>query len=212
MLGDTLLNSVQMDLESLGISGHHHQLAAVGSDEGTILREEGGDRHDLGVGIDRQGLDDGDQSGSGTAGKEQFAGLYIQTKAGSQILCDGGTGLIKAGSHGIAVQLDGIRLVHDFLDGLVDLLGGGNAGIAQRIVINFLGADNLSLFQTIGEQLTDDGGGSAQIVVFLIDHDNSSSFFLILLFCAYGSNVCVTNYYYTRVSLDCQVIVKENCK
>ena len=78
------------------------------------------------------------------------------------------------------MQLDGIRLVHDFLDGLVDLLGGGNAGIAQRIVINFLGANNLSLFQTIGEQLTDDGGGSAQIVVFLIDHDNSSSFFLIL--------------------------------
>ena len=180
MLGNTLLNSVQMNLESLGISGHHHQLAAVGRYEGAILGEEGGDRHNLGIGIHEQGLDDGDQSGSGAAGEEQLAGLYLQTEARSQILGNGGTGLLKAGCHGIAMQLDGIRLVHDFLDGLVDLLGGGNAGIAQRIVINLLRADNLSLFQTIGEQLTDDGGGGTQIVVFLIDHDNSSSFFLIL--------------------------------
>jgi len=88
-------------------------------------------------------------------------------------------GGIEAGSHGIAVQLDGIHLVHDLLDGLVDLLGGGNAGIAQRIVIHLVRADLGGLLQTVGEQLADHRGRRTQIVVFLIDHNIISSFTLL---------------------------------
>ena len=174
VLGDALLHLVQMDLERLGIRRNDHQLAAVGIDEGTIFGEEGGDGHDLGVGVHDQRLDDGDQSGSGAAGEEQLAGLDVQTEAGGQILGDGCAGFFKTGSHGVAVQLDGVGLVHDLLDGLVDLLGGGDAGIAQGVVIDVFGADDLGLLQTVGEQLTNDRGGSTQSVIFLIDHDNSS--------------------------------------
>ena len=199
-----------MDLESLGVSGNDHQLAAVGVDEGTVLGEEGGDGHDLGVSVHDQRLDDGDQGGSGAAGEEQLAGLHIQTEAGSQILGDSGAGLFKARGHGVAVQLDGIGLVHDLLDGLVDLLGGGDAGIAQRVVIHILGAHDLGLLQTIGKQLADDRGGGTQSVIFLIDHDNSSYSSFPDLYCACGSNACMTNYYYTSVFFDCQVFIKEN--
>ena len=36
-----------------------------------------------------------------------------------------------AGGHGVAVELDGVRLIHDLVDGVVDLLGRGDAGVAQ---------------------------------------------------------------------------------
>ena len=178
--GDALLHGVQMDLESLGVSGNDHQLAAVGVDEGAILGEERSHGHDLGIAVHDEGLDDGNQRGRGAAGEEQLAGLDIQTKACGQILGDGGAGLLKAGSHGVAVQLDGIRLVHDLVDGLVHLLGGGDAGIAQGIVVDLVRAHLGGLLQTVGEQLTDDGGSGAQIVEFLIDHDIISSFLLLV--------------------------------
>ena len=108
------------------------------------------------------------------------------------------------------MQLDGIGLVHDLLDGLVDLLGGGDAGIAQRVVVHILGAHDLGLLQTIGKQLADDRGGGTQSVIFLIDHDNSSYSSFPYLYCACGSNACMTNYYYTSVFFDCQVFIKEN--
>ena len=78
------------------------------------------------------------------------------------------------------MQLDGIRLVHDLVDGLVYLLGGGDAGIAQGIVVDLVRAHLGGLLQTVGEQLTDDGGSGAQIVEFLIDHDIISSFLLLV--------------------------------
>ena len=179
VLRDALFHLVQMDLECLGVGGNHHQLAAVGVDEGAILGEEGGHCHDLAVGVHDQGLDDGDQRGSSAAGEEQLAGFHIQAEALGQILGHGGTGGIEAGSHGIAVQLDGIHLVHELLDGLVDLLGGGNAGIAQRIVIHLVRADLGGLLQTVGKQLADHRGRRTQIVVFLIDHNIISSFTLL---------------------------------
>ena len=91
-LRDALLHLVQMDLERLGVGGDHHQLAAVGVDEGAILGEEGGDSHDLAVSVHDQRLDNGDQGGSGAAGEEQLAGLHIQTEAIGQILGHGGAG------------------------------------------------------------------------------------------------------------------------
>ena len=179
VLGDALLYLVQMDLERLGVRGNDHQLAAVGVDEGTVLREEGGNGHDLAVSVHDQRLDDGDQRGGSAAGEEQLVSLNVQAEAGGQILGHGGAGGVEAGGHGIAVQLDGIHLVHDLLDGLVDLLGCGDAGIAQGIVVDLIRAHLGGLLQTVGEQLADDGGRSAQVVVFLIYHNIISSFTLL---------------------------------
>ena len=79
------------------------------------------------------------------------------------------------------MQLDGVGLIDDLLDGLVDLLGGGDAGVAERIVIDLLGADLRGLLQAIGEQLTDNGGRSAQVVILLINHNFTSPLFYLLL-------------------------------
>ena len=196
-----------MDLERLGVGGDDHQLAAVGVDEGAILGEEGGHCHDLAVGVHDQGLDDGDQRGSSAAGEEQLAGFHIQAEALGQILGHGGTGGIEAGSHGIAVQLDGIHLVHDLLDGLVDLLGGGNAGVAQRIVVHLVSAHLGGLLQTVGEQLADDGGRRTQIVVFLIYHNIISSF--TLLYYVHTALRQSNHTYDRRCHDNCQVFIKQ---
>ena len=121
------------------------------------------------------------ERGSGAAGEEQLAALDIQTEAVGQILGNGVTRGVEAGGHGIAVQLDGVGFIDDLLDGLVDLLGGGDAGVAERIVIDLLGADLRGLLQAIGEQLTDNGGRSAQVVILLINHNFTSPLFYLLL-------------------------------
>ena len=179
--GDALFNLVQVDLEGLGIGGHHDHLRTVGGDEGAVLGEERSNDHDLGIAVDGQGLDDGDERGSGAAGEEQLAALDIQTEAVGQILGNGVTRGVEAGGHGITVQLDGVGLIDDLLDGLVDLLGSGDAGVAERIVIDLLGADLRGLLQAIGEQLTDNGGRSAQVVILLINHNFTSPLFYLLL-------------------------------
>ena len=180
VLGDQSLDGVQLDLESLSVGGNHHELGTVGGDKGTILGEEGSDSHDLAVGVNRQSLDDGDQSGSSTAGEEQLAGLDIQTETGGQIVSNSLTGRLKAGSHGVAVQLDRVNIIHDVHDGLVDLLGGGDAGVTEGVIIDLVSAQLGSLLQTVSKQCANDGRGRAQIVIFLIDHNTCSSFSHIL--------------------------------
>ena len=160
-----------MDLERLGVGGDHHQLAAVAGDKGVVFGEEGCHGHDLGVMVDEERLNDGDQGGGSAAGKEQLAALDLQAEAVGQILGHGGASLRKAGRHGVAVELDGVRLVHDLVDGVVDPLGRGDAGVAQRIVVDLVRAYLGGLLQTVGKQLTNDGRSGTQMIEFLIDHD-----------------------------------------
>lgn len=56
------------------------------------------------------------------------------------------------------------------MDGLIDLFGGRDAGIAQGIVKDLIRAHLGGLLQTIGEQLTDDRRGGTQLIELLIDH------------------------------------------
>ena len=205
VFGDALLHLVQMDLESLGISGNDHQLAAIGIDKGAILGEERSNGHDLAVVIHDERLDDGDQRGGCAAGEEQLISLDVQAEAGGQILSHSGAGGVEAGGHGVAVQLDGVHLVHNLLDGLVDLLGGGDAGIAQGIVIDLVRTDLSGLLQTVGEQLADDRGRSAEVVVFLIYHNIISSFTLLYYV---HTDVRYRNLFYHRCRREyCQVII-----
>ena len=81
--------------------------------------------------VDQERLDHGDQGGGGAAGEEQLTGLDLQAEAVGQILGHGGASLREAGCHGVAVELDGVRLIHDLVDGVIDLLGRGDAGVAQ---------------------------------------------------------------------------------
>ena len=81
-----------------------------------------------------------------------------------------GAGILEAVGHGVAVELDRVRGVHNGMDGLIDLFGGRDAGIAQGIVKDLVRAHLGGLFQTIGEQLADDRGGGAQLIELLIDH------------------------------------------
>ena len=68
------------------------------------------------------------------------------------------------------MELDGVRFVHDLMNGFIDLFGGGNAGIAQRIIEDVLFADNFGLLQTVGKELPDHGRSGAQLIKSLIDH------------------------------------------
>ena len=167
---DALLHGVQMDLERLGIGGDHHQLAAVGSDEGTVLGEKRSHDHDLGITVQNESLDDGDQGRRRAAGEEQLTGLHIQAEAVGEVLGHGGAGILEAVGHGVAVEPDRVRGVHNGMDGLIDLFGGRDAGIAQGIVKDLIRAHLGGLLQTIGEQLTDDRRGGAQLIELLIDH------------------------------------------
>ena len=167
---DALLHGVQMDLERLGIGGDHHQLAAVGSDEGTVLGEKRSHGHDLGITVQNESLDDGDQGRRRAAGEEQLTGLHIQAEAVGEVLGHGGAGILEAVGHGVAVEPDRVRGVHNSMDGLIDLFGGRDAGIAQGIVKDLIRAHLGGLLQTIGEQLTDDRRGGAQLIELLIDH------------------------------------------
>ena len=160
-----------MDLERLGVGGNYHQLAAIAGDKGVVFREIGRHGHDLRVMVDEERLDHGDQGGGGAAGKEQLAALDIQTEAVGQILGHSGARLREAGRHRVAVELDGVRLVHDLVDGVVDLLGRGDAGVAKRIVIDLVRAHLGGLLQTVGKQLADNGRSGTQMIEFLIDHD-----------------------------------------
>lgn len=81
--------------------------------------------------VDEERLDHGDQGGGGAAGEEQLTGLDLQAETVGQILGHGGARLREAGGHGVAVELDGVRLIHDLVDGVIDLLGRGDAGVAQ---------------------------------------------------------------------------------
>ena len=56
------------------------------------------------------------------------------------------------------------------MNGFIDLFGGGNAGIAQRIIEDVFLADDLGLLQTIGKELPDHGRSGAQLIKSLIDH------------------------------------------
>lgn len=146
---------------ALGIGGYHHQLAAVGSDEGTVLGEKRSHGHDLGITVQNESLDDGDQGRRRAAGEEQLTGLHIQAEAVGEVLGHGGAGILEAVGHGVAVEPDRVRGVHNGMDGLIDLFGGRDAGIAQGIVKDLIRAHLGGLLQTIGEQLTDDRRGGA---------------------------------------------------
>ena len=75
------------------------------------------------------------------------------------------------------MQLDGVHGVNDLVDGLVDLGGSGDAGVAQRVVIHIFGAHYSGLLQTVGKQLTNDRGGSTQVIELLINHNTISFLF-----------------------------------
>ena len=59
------------------------------------------------------------------------------------------------------MELNGIRFVYDLVDGLIDLLGGRNAGVADGIIEYIFLAHDFCLLQPVGKQLTDHRGGGA---------------------------------------------------
>ena len=114
-------------------------MTAVGLGKGPVFREEGGHRHDLGVLLRQQGLDHGDKPRGRTAGEKQIPGLQVRAEPAVQVGGDGLPCAVKAAGHGIAVDLDGIGVVENIVNGLVDLGRGGDAGVSQGIIENILG-------------------------------------------------------------------------
>ena len=53
------------------------------------------------------------------------------------------------------MELDGVGLIHELVDGFIDLLGSGDAGVSKGVVENVFTAHDLGLLQAIGEQLAD---------------------------------------------------------
>ena len=154
-------------------------MTAVGLGKGPVFREEGGHHHDLGVLLRQQGLDHGDQPRGRAAGEKQVPGLQVRAEPAVQVGGDGLPCAVKAAGHGIAVDLDGIGVVENIVNGLVDLGRGGDAGVSQGIIEHVLRAHRFGLLQAIGEQLPDDGGRGAQLIEFLVYHNILSSMYAV---------------------------------
>ena len=105
-------------------------MTAVGLGKGPVLREKRRHRHDLGVLLRQQRLDDGNQPRGRAAGEKQVPGLQLHAEPAVQVGGNGLPGRVEAAGHGVPVDLDGIGVVENVVDGLVDLGRSRDAGIS----------------------------------------------------------------------------------
>ena len=77
-----------------------------------------------------------DQLRRRAAAQEEFLRLRGRTVSGVQVVGNGTSGFIIAYGGGVAVHQQGVGVIQNRPDGLVDFRRRGNGGVAQRIVVD----------------------------------------------------------------------------
>ena len=154
----------------LGVCRNNLQLCAVASEEYVIFREERSNCDELIVCGSGQSLCYGNQCRSASTSHEQLGSLCIYIESLVQVVCDSLSYIFVTCSNGVSVQLDGVIVLCQVSDGLVNLCRSRNARVAQGVVEYILRSYDLCLLQTISEERSDSGRCCSQSIILLINH------------------------------------------
>ena len=170
VLGDGGLKGVKVDLESLDLRGNEHHLGPSALDKDLILREVGSKDDELVPGAG-QAVEHTAQGGGGPHGDVELVGGIAGAEAAVEGVGEALAGLLVPLGAGVAV--DDLRLLPKDADGgVVDLLGAGDAGVAQGEVEDILRPHLGGTYLAVFKELADDGPGGAQPQHALIHHED----------------------------------------
>ena len=138
-------------LEALGIGRDLDKLAAVAGDEHLIFREIRRDGDEFRP-LHRERAYHRDERGSRAAGEEDILGSYAHAAARTEVIGDGAARFHRTGGGSVAMQGEAVafqKLADDIRDGR----RRGHGGIAYRIVIHVLFADDRRLTDAVFKKL-----------------------------------------------------------
>ena len=159
----------------LHIRGHHGEFPAVGLGEGAVLREEGGHGEDLGLRAGDQRLEHRHQGRGCAAGEEQVLRPDAGLKARVEVVGHGLSDPVVARGGGVAVDLQGVLVLHNVADGFIHQGRSRDRRIAQGIVEHVLLPHRLCLAQAVLKQLADARAHGAQFIHRIVQHVSSPS-------------------------------------
>ena len=160
MGGEGLLKGGKIDLEVLGLRGDQHHFGPGSLDKHLVLREIGG-KHDELVPRAGQPVEHTAEGGRRPHRDVKLIGGIIPAEAAVEGIREALAG--RGIPLGAGVAVDQLGLLPQDADGrLIDRVGGGDAGIAQREVVHVLPAHHSSPLIAVLKQLPDHGAGSAQ--------------------------------------------------
>ena len=160
MGADSLFKGLKVNLEVVDLRGNEYHFGPRAFNEYLIFGEIGGkyDKLVLGAG---QSAEDTAERGGRPYGDIELVGGVAGPKTAVQGVGESLAGLCVALGTGVAVDQFGL-FPQNADGGLVDRVGGGNAGIAQREIKDVFRADNSGPLLAVLKQLTDHRPGGAQ--------------------------------------------------
>ena len=169
VLRDALFQLVKADLEVLGIGRDDDAGRAGGLRVGGVLGEVRSKKDELRA-VHGEGVHHGGHRGSSAAGEEDVLGADLRSGALAEVGCDGFAGLGAAAGGGIAVQGDGIDRLKQLADGICDLGGSRNRGVADGEVKDVFLADDFGLGHAVLKKHADAALGDAHLMELFYYH------------------------------------------
>ena len=157
-----LVKGGKVDLEVLDVGGDRHQLRPGALHEDLILRKIRR-KCNKGIAGAGQGGQGAAQGTCGTGSEIKVVGGVVRTEAAVEIVGQRPTGLPVALGGGVAMELDGVDGVHQFVDGLGHRGRGGDAGVADGEIVHVLRTHFRGSRLGKGKGLADLRAGRAEI-------------------------------------------------
>ena len=160
MGADSLFKGLKVNLEVVDLRGNEYHFGPGSLDKHLVLREIGG-KHDELVPRAGQPVEHTAEGGRRPHRDVKLIGGIIPAEAAVEGIREALAG--RGIPLGAGVAVDQLGLLPQDADGrLIDRVGGGDAGIAQREVVHVLPAHHSSPLIAVLKQLPDHGAGSAQ--------------------------------------------------